>query len=107
MVGRQIVSGRRISRAVFAEKLPDAVGVTPMEYLLKWRMALAKDRLRHSTESLQEIASAAGYKSASSFGTAFSHRFGCSANAFRRSREVSHEVSSPDLEISVAEGSER
>ena len=78
-----------ISRTIFAEKFRDVVGITPMEYLLKWRMALAKDRLRHSTESLQEIASAVGYKSASSFSTAFSHRFGCSPKEFRRGRVVS------------------
>jgi AraC-like DNA-binding protein len=48
-----------------------------VEYLLRWRMALAKDALLHSRGTLDEIAATVGYKSASAFSTAFSHRVGC------------------------------
>jgi len=40
-------------------------------------MARAKDALLHGRGSLEEIAAAVGYKSASAFSTAFSHRVGC------------------------------
>ncbi|MEO9338771.1 helix-turn-helix domain-containing protein [Mesorhizobium sp. SB112] len=34
-----------LSRSTFFERFRREVGVAPMEYLLGWRMALAKDRL--------------------------------------------------------------
>ena len=36
---------RRLSRSAFFERFRREVGVAPMEYLLAWRMALAKDLL--------------------------------------------------------------
>jgi len=66
-----------MSRSVFARRFAEAVGVAPVEYLLGWRMALAKDALMRGGGTLQEIALAVGYQSASAFSTAFSHRVGC------------------------------
>jgi AraC-like DNA-binding protein len=66
-----------MSRSAFAERFSQRVGVTPIEYLLKWRMALAKDALRFSGRSLSEIALAIGYGSSSAFSTAFSRVVGC------------------------------
>jgi AraC-like DNA-binding protein len=66
-----------MSRAVFARRFAQAVGSAPVEYLLSWRMALAKDALLHGRGSLEEIAFRIGYKSASAFSTAFSQRVGC------------------------------
>jgi AraC-like DNA-binding protein len=47
-----------------------------MEYLVAWRMALAKDLLRRSDHALAEIAERVGYGSASAFSTAFSRHVG-------------------------------
>ncbi|MCQ1573099.1 AraC family transcriptional regulator [Neorhizobium galegae] len=66
-----------MSRSVFARRFSETVGVAPVEYLLGWRMALAKDVLLRGRGSLEEIAETVGYKSASAFSTAFSHRVGC------------------------------
>ena len=66
-----------MSRAVFARRFSLAVGSAPVEYLLGWRMALAKDALLNGRGSLEEIAFRIGYKSASAFSTAFSQRVGC------------------------------
>jgi len=66
-----------MSRAVFARRFSQAVGSAPVEYLLGWRMALAKDALLNRRGSLEEIAYRIGYKSASAFSTAFSQRVGC------------------------------
>lgn len=65
-----------MSRAAFARRFSEAVGAAPVEYLLNWRMALAKDALRNGHDTLEEIAAAVGYKSASAFSTAFSQRVG-------------------------------
>jgi AraC-like DNA-binding protein len=66
-----------MSRSAFARRFAEEVGAAPVEYLLSWRMALAKDALLHGRGTLDEIAATVGYKSASAFSTAFSHRVGC------------------------------
>jgi AraC-like DNA-binding protein len=47
-----------------------------MEYLLAWRMAVAKDLLRREGLGLAEVAERVGYGSASTFSTAFSRHVG-------------------------------
>lgn len=66
-----------MSRSVFARRFTDAVGVAPVEYLLDWRMALAKDALLRKAGTLEEVALSIGYRSASAFSTAFRNRVGC------------------------------
>jgi AraC-like DNA-binding protein len=73
-----------MSRSAFARKFSATVGLAPVEYLLRWRMAIAKDTLRHSRVSLEEIAEKVGYQSASAFSTAFSQRVGCPPSEFAR-----------------------
>ena len=73
-----------LSRATFAERFTRTVGVPPMKYLLQWRMALAKDMLRHDRHSLEQVAAAIGYQSASAFSTAFSRHVGIAPSAFAR-----------------------
>lgn len=65
-----------LSRSAFFERFQRAVGVAPMEYLLGWRMALAKDLLRRQTASVAEVAEQVGYGSASSFSVAFTRHVG-------------------------------
>jgi AraC-like DNA-binding protein len=55
-----------------------------MEYLLRWRMALAKEALLHGGGTLDEIAAQIGYKSASAFSTAFRQRVGCPPSEYAR-----------------------
>ena len=52
------------------------VGVTPMEYLLGWRMALAKDLLRRDGIGVAQVAQQVGYSSASTFSVAFTRHVG-------------------------------
>lgn len=65
-----------LSRSAFFDRFTRSVGVPPMEYLLAWRMALAKDMLRHGEIDIAEIAERVGYASASTFSTAFSRHVG-------------------------------
>ena len=65
-----------LSRSAFFTRFTRAVGVPPMEYLVAWRMALAKYLLRRSDHALAEIAERVGYGSASAFSTAFSRHVG-------------------------------
>jgi transcriptional regulator GlxA family with amidase domain len=65
-----------LSRSAFFQRFTRAVGLRPMEYLLAWRMALAKDLLRRSDTAIATIAERVGYGSASTFSTAFSRYVG-------------------------------
>jgi AraC-like DNA-binding protein len=53
-----------------------AVRVAPMEYLLAWRMALAKSLLRRKEAGVAEVAERVGYSSASTFSVAFARHVG-------------------------------
>ncbi len=65
-----------LSRSTFFERFNRAVGVAPMEYLLAWRMALAKDLLRRNEGRIAGIAEHVGYSSASTFSVAFTRHVG-------------------------------
>ena len=65
-----------LSRSTFFERFQREVGVAPMEYLLAWRMALAKDLLRRNGGRMAEIAERVGYASASTFSVAFTRHVG-------------------------------
>ncbi|MVA18952.1 helix-turn-helix domain-containing protein [Agrobacterium vitis] len=73
-----------MSRSAFAARFHEIVGCAPIEYLARWRIALAKDELLSGGKSLDRIADEIGYESASAFSTAFSKRLGCSPRRFAR-----------------------
>jgi AraC-like DNA-binding protein len=73
-----------LSRSVFFERFARTLGVSPMEYLLAWRMAVAKDLLRRQDFKLVEIAERVGYNSVSTFSTAFSRHVGQSPSRYAR-----------------------
>ncbi|MCU1321090.1 MAG: transcriptional regulator, AraC family [Acidobacteriaceae bacterium] len=66
-----------VSRSRFAARFHDVLGVSPIRYLLDWRITVAKDELRKGTRSISEIAFAVGFQSVSAFSTAFSRTVGC------------------------------
>jgi AraC-like DNA-binding protein len=74
----------RMSRSVFSRRFTFLTGQPPMTYALHWRMAVACDALRFSGRSLDEIALAVGYGSASAFSTAFTRTAGRSPVRFAR-----------------------
>lgn len=73
-----------MSRSAFAARFMETVGCAPIEYLSRWRMALAKDSLGRGGTSLDRLAAEIGYESASAFSTAFRRRVGCAPGAFGR-----------------------
>lgn len=73
-----------LSRSAFFERFTRTVGIPPMEYLLAWRMAVAKELLRQSDVGIVEVAHRVGYASASTFSTAFSRTVGESPGRYAR-----------------------
>ena len=82
-----------LSRSAFFERFMRTVGLPPMEYLLAWRMAVAKDLLRRRDHGVADVAERVGYGSASTFSTAFSRHVGRPPG--RYAREARREAVSP------------
>src|SRR5262245_16262218 len=80
----QLAKKAALSRSAFFERFTRAVGLPPMEYLLTWRMAIAKDLLRRQDLALAEVAERVGYGSASTFSTAFSRYVGQPPSRYAR-----------------------
>ena len=81
---RELARAVGMSRSAFFERFARTVGVTPMDYLLTWRMAVAKSLLRTGRLALDDVASKIGYSSASTFSTAFSRHVGVPPGRFMR-----------------------
>lgn len=73
-----------MSRSIFALKFRQTVGTSPMEYLTRWRMLLAGDRLQNSTDPISVIALSLSYESESAFSKAFKRVMGCSPRQYAR-----------------------
>ena len=65
-----------LSRSAFFERFNRALGVAPMAYLLRWRMARARQLLRQQHATVAEVAGRVGYGSASAFSVAFTRHVG-------------------------------
>lgn len=76
-----------MSRSAFAARFAEMLGCAPIEYLARWRMALARDALMRGAKSLDHIADEIGYESASAFSTAFRRRMGVAPGSFARAND--------------------
>jgi AraC-like DNA-binding protein len=75
------------SRSVLAERFAHYVGQTPMNYLARWRMALAASLLRSSALSLTRVAEEVGYETDAAFSRAFRREFGHPPAAWRKQQQ--------------------
>lgn len=73
-----------MSRSSFAQRFKETAGEAPMEYVTRWRMLLAGDRLSNTSDSVSVIALSLGYESESAFSTAFKRVMGCSPRQYGR-----------------------
>ena len=76
-----------LSRSSFFDRFRREVGVPPMEYLLGWRMAIAKNLLRGDGVSVREVAERIGYSSSSTFSVAFARQVGTSPTTYARGHQ--------------------
>jgi AraC-like DNA-binding protein len=80
----QLARTAGLSRSGFFDRFNNRVGLPPMEYLLAWRMAVAKDLLRRHDLDIGEVAERVGYSSSSTFSTAFSRHVGVPPGRYAR-----------------------
>ncbi|MDB5978803.1 MAG: transcriptional regulator, AraC family [Nevskia sp.] len=72
-----------MSRTSFAERFRVLVGLPPLEYLIRWRMAKARSALKEGRDTLAVIAERIGYESETAFSQAFKRLFGESPGRYR------------------------
>jgi transcriptional regulator GlxA family with amidase domain len=85
----QLAKEAALSRTAFFVRFNRAVGLAPMEYLLAWRMALAKNLLRQNESAVADVAEHVGYSSASTFTVAFTRYVGLPPARYARNATVS------------------
>ena len=90
----QLAKTAGLSRSAFFDRFTRTVGLPPMEYLLAWRIAVAKDLLRRHDLSVGEVAERVGYGSASTFSTAFSRHVGRPPGRYAR-EDSQHDTIAP------------
>jgi AraC-like DNA-binding protein len=73
-----------VSRASLARRFSGLVGEAPMAYLTGWRITLAADLLRETTDTVESIARRVGYANAFALSVAFKRVRGTSPTAHRR-----------------------
>jgi AraC-like DNA-binding protein len=83
------------SRSVLAERFTHFVGQSPMNYLIRWRMALAANLLRASSLSLTRVAEEVGYETDAAFSRAFRREYGSPPAAWRRAQEQGRAGNTP------------
>lgn len=64
-----------MSRSAFTQRFADRVGRPPLDYLTRWRMVLARQKL-NAGQTVAVVAAAVGYSSQSAFSHAFKRTFG-------------------------------
>jgi AraC-like DNA-binding protein len=74
-----------MSRSAFSARFSDLLGESPMRYLTRWRLDLARSSLRKANVSLAELAVQSGYQSDVAFCRAFKREFGVTPASVRRS----------------------
>jgi len=72
----ELAEATAMSRSSFAQHFRSRVGMPPLEYLLRWRMRLARRDLQKRSLPIADVARRYGYGSESAFGNAFKRVFG-------------------------------
>lgn len=80
----ELAKAAALSRSALFERFARMVGLSPMDYLLGWRMAVAKNLLRSQDLGVAEVARRVGYGSASTFSTAFTRHVGRPPSKYAR-----------------------
>ena len=74
-----------LSRSSLAQRFTDYLGQPPIQYLTRWRLTIAAQRLRNEKTALARIAADSGYDSEPAFNRAFKRALGTTPAAWRRS----------------------
>lgn len=73
-----------VSRTVLAERFARRLALPPMHYIARWRLQVAANLLRTTSQPLKAIAQRSGYESEAAFGRAFKRHFDMPPAGWRR-----------------------
>src|SRR5882757_1226951 len=73
-----------LSRSALGERFAALVGEPPIQYLMRWRLALAAQTLRSGGDAIGRVAERCGYESEAAFNRAFKREFGMPPAAWRK-----------------------
>jgi len=76
-----------MSRSGFALNFKNQVGISPMEYLINWRIQIACELLSSTEHNVAAVAEAVGYKSESAFSIAFKRIVKCRPGFYQKNFE--------------------
>jgi AraC-like DNA-binding protein len=82
----ELAQAAALSRSALAERFVALVGEPPIQYLKRWRLALAAQALRSGGEAIARVAERSGYESEAAFSRAFKREFALSPAAWRKAR---------------------
>ncbi|QAY61704.1 AraC family transcriptional regulator [Microbacterium protaetiae] len=78
-----LAAATSVSRATLSRRFAAAMGLSPADYIAQWRMDVAAVRLRDTSDSVEKVAAAVGYRSVPSFTRAFARDRGRTPGAYR------------------------
>ncbi len=84
-----------MSRSKFAARFKKVSGSSPIDYLKRWRMLLACDRLIKRNEPISVIALSLGYESEAAFSTAFKRVMGCAPRKYAEQADKAGNAQEP------------
>jgi AraC-like DNA-binding protein len=90
---QRLASSVAMSRSAFAARFSELVGEPPLQYLARWRMTIAAQRLREDDAVIADVAEAVGYANPVAFSKAFSRMQGVGPGTFRR--QARHSTPAP------------
>jgi AraC-like DNA-binding protein len=73
-----------VSRSTLGDRFVALLGEPPMQYLTRWRLALAARALSTRNDGVSQLAAEVGYESEAAFNRAFKREFGMPPAAWRR-----------------------
>lgn len=73
-----------LSRSLLAQRFSSLVGESPMQYLTRWRLAIAARELRAGSDAIGRVAERIGYETESAFSRAFKREYGLPPGSWRR-----------------------
>jgi AraC-like DNA-binding protein len=88
-----------LSRSALAERFGDLIGEPPMQYLKRWRLAVAARALRSGSEGIARIAEHTGYESEAAFTRAFKREFGVPPGVWRKTGDSGSAVIAAERSI--------
>jgi len=78
-----------MSRTVFSSRFATCMTITPLEYITRWRMQIASQKLAETNDPIVVVAEEVGYRSEASFSRVFKKHYQKAPATFRRSVQVS------------------